>query len=241
MLEGYTKADVADRASGVTFHNACYEKMIGETAFKIYDTVGLDEGPAGTVPAKTAIENLYRLIRHLDDGVNLLVYVMRASRITSTARENYMMFYDIFCDRKVPIVIIITGLENRESMDGWWQENVAIFKERQMVFSGHACITATEGKQKDGVTSYAVEYEDSRWRVESLISRSFNVDPWKLPTAPWFTSVAIGLYNIFAHLFGFNPKAYARELSQALQKYAGLSQEEALKEARRIESSSHSH
>jgi hypothetical protein len=71
--------------------------------------------------------------------------------------------------------------------------------------------------------------------IESLILRSFSVEPWKLQAAPWFASVAVGLYNLFAHLFGFNPKAYARELAKALQEYGGLSADEAVKETKNIQ------
>jgi predicted GTPase len=241
MLEGDIKAPVSDRATGVTFQNACYKKMIGRTTFSIFDTVGLNEGSAGTVTAKDAVEGLYRLIHQLDDGVNLLVYVMRASRVTRTTQQNYEMFFDVFCRRKVPIVIVITGLENRTEMDKWWEENKATFDNQNMAFSGHACITATEGKQKDGVSSFGVEYEDSKWEVESLILRSFSIDPWKLPTESWFTSVAMGLHNIFATVFGFKPKVYAHELCQALQTYGGLSYEEAMAEAKKIASSSRYH
>ena len=233
MLEGDRKAPVADHAAGVTSKNTCYERNIHGKTFKIHDTVGLDEGSAGTVPAKTAIESLYRLIRDLDDGINLLVYVVRASPIQCTTKKNYHMYYDIFCRGKVPIVVIITGLENREPMDGWWEENEATFHKCQMAFDGHACITSTEGKR--GEVTISTKYEASKVEVESLILRSFSADPWKLPTTSWFTSVAMGLYNVFARLFGFNHKLFARELCRAMQECGGLSSSQAMMEAQEIE------
>jgi hypothetical protein len=107
-----------------------------------------------------------------------------------------------------------------------------------MTFGGHACITATEGKQKGGVSSFAVEYEDSKWEVESLILRSFSVDPWKMPAISWFASVVIKVHNTLAAVLGFEPKAYARELYHALQAYGGLSAREAMTEANKIASNS---
>jgi hypothetical protein len=121
-------------------------------------------------------------------------------------------------------------------MGDWWKDNEAAFKRHNMTFSGHACVTATEGKQRTGTVSHLSEYEESKVEVESLILRSFSLHPWNLPAAPWFASVAIGLYNVFAHLFGFNPKVFAHELCQALQEYGRLSPDAAVMEARRIQS-----
>jgi predicted GTPase len=235
MLEGDTRAVVSDRAVGVTFNNKRYEKQIQGSTFHIFDTVGLNEGSAGTVSAKTAIEALYRLMHQLDDGVSLLVYVTRAPRITRTARKNYEMFFDIFCHRKVPIVVIVTGLENQTEMNQWWDKNEAAFLKRGFFFNGHACVTATRGKKmEDGSFAFGVEYEDSKWAVESLICRSCMDVPWKVPTKSWLGSVAISAYNVLAAAFGLEPKAIARELYKALHICGGFSREDAVREANKI-------
>src|ERR1700730_10509355 len=91
MLEGNDKAEVSSSAKGVTFTSAQYQKTISGTLFKVFDTAGLNEGAAGAVPARAASKGLSQLLRQLEGSLNLLVYVMRAPRITETAQKNYEM------------------------------------------------------------------------------------------------------------------------------------------------------
>ena len=239
MLEGDKQASVSDKATGVTFSNIRYEKTIRGSIYSVFDTVGLNEGALGTVSPRTAIEQLYKLMLQLSDGVHLLVYVMRAPRITSVAEQNYTMFFDIFCDQKVPIVALITGLEDRDDdMDGWWTENEKVFEGHNMSFKGHACITATRGKLKGETYSYAAEYETSKDRVESLILDSCAEEPWVMPTRTWFASTVIRMRNIFATFLGIEPTVLANELYRALRSYGELSDREARKKAKEIEKSS---
>ena len=231
MLDGGQMALVSDAAVGVTFSNTRYEKTIGGSAFNVFDTIGLNEGSAGKVPARDAIEALYKLMLQLADGVHLLVYVMRAPRITQFAQHNYNLFFDIFCNKKVPIVIIVTGLEDRDDMDQWWIENKDTFNLYGMSFSGHACITATRGKQMDGVYSYADEYKASKKRVETLLSVSWSETSYKLPTQSWFASTIIKMRSVFANALGIGPTVLSDELYRALRLYGGLSDREARKRA----------
>ena len=103
----------------------------------------------------------------LDDGVNLLVYVMRAPRIVATAKANYELFFETFCYGQVPIVIVVTGLEDKDDMDKWWEENKSVFDDYKMPFSGSACITATQGKLLKGgylLTRPSTKCRSGRWR-----------------------------------------------------------------------------
>jgi len=120
MLAGESKAKVGSDALGVTFQTDSYPIQIRGKSFKMYDTVGLSEGDSGTISASMAIGNLYQLIREVDGGVSLLVYVLRGPRLRSAARKNYRMFYEIFCMKQVPIVIVITGLEEQDDIQAWW-------------------------------------------------------------------------------------------------------------------------
>lgn len=90
------------------------------TPFNIFDTAGLDEGDAGTVPKQDAIIQLYKLIDSLDAGVSLLIFCMRGPRIKDAAYKNWRFFHEIVCRRQVPIVVAITGLEQEpDPMDNW--------------------------------------------------------------------------------------------------------------------------
>ena len=179
--------------------------------------------------ARDAIEELYQLIRQLDDGVTLLVFVMRG-RIKATTEDNYRLFYDIFCDKQVPIVMVVTGLEELDDMGQWWFENKPAFDQYKMSFKAVACITATKGKCRKGVYSYGVEYEESKLKVEDLIHRHYMWVPWKKPTVPWFISILARLGNVFAQYFGVKP-----DLQEALHTYGGLLEKEAKEKAREME------
>ena len=94
MLPGGShEATVSSSAKGVTFKHERYEKDIGDHRINVFDTVGLGEGKSGTVPAAKTIELLYRLMCGLKDGINLLVYVVRGPRLSSSIRKtmNYSM------------------------------------------------------------------------------------------------------------------------------------------------------
>ena len=142
---------------------------------------------------------------------------MRAPRIKATTEDNYRLFYEIFCDEQVPIVMIVTGLEEMDDMDQWWSKNKPAFDRYNMSFAAVACITATKGKCRRGVYLYGAEYEESKWKVEDLIYRRHMPVPWKKPTTPWFVSILARLGNIFARYFGVK-----FDLQEALHTYGGL-------------------
>ena len=79
-------------------------------------------------------------------GINLLVYVVRNDkRRGENLLKNYSLIRRVFCDSKVPIVIIITGCENERPT--WGSENE--LSQAGMAFNGHACVCAIEGRNRD--------------------------------------------------------------------------------------------
>jgi len=50
-----------------------------------------------------------------EHSVNLIIYCIRGSRLTDIVRVNY----DLVSGIKVPIILIVTGLEQEENMDDW--------------------------------------------------------------------------------------------------------------------------
>ena len=226
-------AKVNGDAKGVTFRHERYEKDIGGCHLNIFDTVGLNEGCKGTVSAPRAIEGLYRLMRGLDGGVSLLVYVVRGPRLKKSVRDNYEMFHEIFCEKKVPIVLVITGLEHEEDMDDWWKRNEATFGEEKMWFSGAACITATRGRRD----LLAQEYEESRIKVENLILKHCPKTPWLPPAgggASWLGRFLVNNHNKLARIFHFEVKVFATSLYQALKSCGGMDDKQAREVANKI-------
>ncbi|KAG1886598.1 P-loop containing nucleoside triphosphate hydrolase protein [Suillus subluteus] len=139
-------AETSDNATGCTLDHKRYPVTISDQRFVLFDTAGLGEGPAGTVPDAVAKRQLKRLLRNLmssrspSDGIDLLVYCV-SFKTTALVRA-YNTFYSEVCKKKVPIVVVITGLENEPNMENWWDNNKGKFK--SMHFAAHACVTALQ-------------------------------------------------------------------------------------------------
>jgi len=170
MLMGEPVAAVSNQAVGCTYASTKFRATIDDREVMLYDTAGLNEAKAGTVSPEQAVQNLRLLVNDLKT-VNLLVYCIRGTRYRKIVGDNYNIFCNTICggDRKVPVVLVVTGLENEENMDGWWNDNKEDYDE--MEFCGHACITATRGRTfKDG-SGYIFQdiYDDSKGKVMLLL------------------------------------------------------------------------
>ncbi|KAG1741961.1 hypothetical protein EDB19DRAFT_687329 [Suillus lakei] len=138
-------AKTSSSATGCTFTYERHPVEISGQRFALYDTAGLNEGTAGTVPAAKAEEKLKSLLHELmgpgSDGISLLVYCVRSTRARHALTRNYNMFFSAICRKKVPIVLVVTGLENEPVMENWWKINGQEFDKRGMHFEDHACVT----------------------------------------------------------------------------------------------------
>ncbi|OAX31803.1 P-loop containing nucleoside triphosphate hydrolase protein, partial [Rhizopogon vinicolor AM-OR11-026] len=175
MLTGEPVAAVSNQAVGCTYESTKYRATIDGREVMLYDTAGLNEAEAGTVSPQRAIQNLRSLVEDLKT-VNLLVYCIRGTRFRKIVADNYNIFRRMICGRargpKVPIVLVITGLENEDNMDDWWKDNRAYFDQYKMEFCGHVCITATRGRAlKDG-SRYIFQdlYDTSKEKVMELLA-----------------------------------------------------------------------
>jgi len=170
LIVGKDVAETSSGAMGCTFESKPYPVEVEGVPLVLWDTSGLNEGEKGKVAAKNAVSQVYHLIRSLENnGVSLLVFCVRGPRIRETTIENYQLFFSTFCLAKVPIVLVVTGLENEDPMDAWWLKNKDTFDIQGMLFHGHACVTATKGKIKKGRYIHEEEFEESRVKVRKLI------------------------------------------------------------------------
>ncbi|RXW15613.1 hypothetical protein EST38_g10240 [Candolleomyces aberdarensis] len=179
--EGTNQSDsevipISSGAVGCTFSSNGYEAVFNEERYMLWDTAGLNEGVRGTVTHRESVENLAMLLHNLGGKIHLLVYCIRGKRFRQVIKDNYELFYRRFCRSQVPIVVVITGLENEEpDMENWWTENEWEFRKYGLAFKDHACITATRGKAtKDGGYMFDEEYNLSQERVRSLIETSYD-------------------------------------------------------------------
>ena len=191
LTAGYAIAPISSRPIGCTFQSMRYTVDIGGMLFNLHDTAGLDEANGGTVAKHEAIVQLYTLLRRLNTGVSLLVFCMRGPRIKESGVKNWRLFLEIICQRKVPIVLVVTGLENEENgMDYWWTQNKEYFMRYQMYPNGVACIRATRGKKMTwGGYRFDEEYAESQFKMREAIRAVYLRTPWQVPTAEWFKEI----------------------------------------------------
>jgi small GTP-binding protein len=155
-----------------TFESKSYDTTLKNKRIRLWDTAGLTEKQMGMIATGKAIRHLNHLLKGLADGISLLVLCIRAPKIKIEDRQNYKMFYEGLCRQKVPIVLVVTGLEEEDRMENWWDRNEGVFHVQQMSFYGHACITAIKGKRrKDDEHMFAREYEESRRKVLELVEQ----------------------------------------------------------------------
>ena len=172
MLMGEPVAAVSNQAVGCTYEINEFRATIAGQEVILHDTPGLNEAEAGTVPPEQAVHNLRSLAKKLGT-VSLLMYCIRGIRFRKIVAINYNIFHDTIrgSDREVPVLLVITGLENEENMENWWKTNQADFV--GMKFCGHACITATKGRLlKDG-TGYTFQdqYDASKKKLKDLLAQ----------------------------------------------------------------------
>ncbi|KIJ68034.1 hypothetical protein HYDPIDRAFT_185960, partial [Hydnomerulius pinastri MD-312] len=139
--------------------------------FGVWDTAGLNQGTYGTVPAEKAEAYLKQLLCDLVQAgsIELLVYCVRGMRIR----------------KKVPIVIVVTGLENQEeSMKSWWQHNERDFASFGMRFDGHACVTTLEGIVNPSPTLER-RLAESKVSVTNLITSKCRTQQWRAAERSW--------------------------------------------------------
>jgi len=200
MITGAPCASVSSAAVGCTFESVPYDAELSGRKYRLWDTVGLNEGEQGNVSADRAIESLQELVLNLQSGgVSLLVYCIRGSRLRDIVKINYDIFSKVICGGQVPIVIVVTGLENEDNMEDWWTDNAVDFDDRGMRFAGHACITTAKGKiMKDGRHMFEEEYNQSVKLVHDLIIGCCPETSWKSDSSRWFGNIVENMRQMYA-------------------------------------------
>ncbi|KAG1785545.1 P-loop containing nucleoside triphosphate hydrolase protein [Suillus plorans] len=145
-------------------------------SYTVFETIGLDESQLEIKAYLESVENAYKLVRELDrrGGIDLLLFCVRAGKITTTLQGNYWLFHEFLCKKKVPIVLAVTSLEREQRMEDWWERNEGTFNKYQIKVAGHACITAANRSDD----RHKGLYEESRITIRNLV-KNFTADGQK--------------------------------------------------------------
>lgn len=145
--------------------------------YTFWDTPGLQ----GNVSTQNALSSLYQLAP--GQGVNLIMYCVAGSRSTDMIRVNYDLFWGIIYQGRVPIVLVVTGLELESDMDQWWKKNEEAVLRLGMIFEGHACVTTI---RKSNL--YEEKFRMSEEKVWKLVQEHCNPVPWN-PSQDWLSKI----------------------------------------------------
>ena len=189
LIAGTKVTETSSGALGCTLEYQRHLLDLGDDKVAIWDTAGLDEGTQGSVPADKAEAYLKQLLHALakHDGVDLLIYCVRGSRVRAALLTNYHIFYSAICRKKVPIAIVITGLENQEGdMETWWYNNASQFTALKMFFYGHACVTTLEPLVENPIVDERRKI--SRVAVTKMIINTCRAQQWRPLERSWVES-----------------------------------------------------
>ncbi|KAG1741410.1 P-loop containing nucleoside triphosphate hydrolase protein [Suillus paluster] len=169
LMAGQDIAVTSPDAQRCTTHWQDYTIEFDGESYNVFDTAGLEEPQLGLAQYLETVLDAYKLVQSLErqGGIDLVLFCMRAGRVTATLQSNYRLFHEFLCEKKVPIVIVVTHLEDEDSgMDDWWKRNERAFLEEKIHFPGHACITTA-----DGGGSYPRLYKESRDTIHDVIKK----------------------------------------------------------------------
>lgn len=224
-------ARTSSSPNGCTFRHEIYNPVVHGRHVILVDTAGLNEGDGhnGTVNHAAAVAEFYRLMTKLDGGIDLLMFCMRGPRIKTSMHANWKVFHEIICKKKVPIVLIVTGLEEEEDMDAWWTTNEGAFNKQGLYPDATACITATRGKRlKNGTYRFEEEFKESQTKVRNIIDQQLKLhSKQSADTKPTVYEIIQRLLSFFGigtreadriieqyHMIGEEAKKFKEELAR---------------------------
>jgi energy-coupling factor transporter ATP-binding protein EcfA2 len=225
LIAGKKVARTSPDMQRCTMHWQEYDIGFGDASYKVFDTVGLEAPQLGIKEYLDFVENAYQLIKQLDKrgGIDLLLFCVRAGRVTATLQSNYRLFHEFLCEKRIPIVLAITNLEREKRMEDWWERNQGTFEKCQIQVAGHACITAAnrlDGRHKD-------LYEESRITIRKLI-KEFTTDGQKQAWTGGH-NLFVSLMRKLKELLVGSPRVRMKDLVPHLTKRCGISREVAKK------------
>lgn len=183
-IVGRPVAKTSNDVFGCTNENAPYSVTLDTgVGINLWDTIGLDEGTAGKVPADQAKQRLQLFLQRIEasEGVDLLLYCIRGASGTKNLPmkrghwEKYKFVFEDVCKKRAPIALIVTHLESYNpsgDMDTWWDHNEGRISELGFQFCSHACI-AILPPELLGTNGDFNRAEISRHRLQDLLLRNF--------------------------------------------------------------------
>lgn len=228
LIAGNKLAETSPDAGACTFTFKPYHVVLqSNRPFCIWDTIGLNEPEISHDDYLRAVKQAYKLIKELErsGGVHLLLLCMRG-RITKSLQQNYQLFARVLCEKKVPLCVVVTHLENEPCMEGWWTTNEEVFKRYGISADGHACITASPGVGD----VFRDRYEESKERMCRLLLGSelkLSREGWKKEMRTWLADLLGKMAKMLPLRQRCSCQPTSQELMEKLVNDCGFSRKEA--------------
>ena len=229
LIAGEGLAETSDGAAPSTLSSQEYIVTFDGVKFSLHDTAGMHEAK-GSMKDKEYLQSVYQacmLISKLEQsgGISLLMFCVKGTRITSSVQETYSLFREVFCHHQVPVVTVVTHLEQYADMEQWWNKNEKHIKEYGLISDGHICITAARGYEG----MHNQKYEESGQMVRKLLLEH-SCRAWQEDRGTW-------IKRVLQYMGLLSKKPSGSKLRKLLTKRCGFSEEEAKLVAQKIEKS----
>jgi len=202
----------SDAAIGCTFDST----EIAFEEFNFIDTAGLNETDSGTVTAEASLLKLVKLLKSLQNGVALLVFVKRQGKLLAHDKANYDMFVNEMTKGAIPILCLITGCEEDAGVDmqRWPTANEAHFNAAGMEFASIVGCCAKKSSNPAFEAIFAPIRVKSKQLVLDAIRGHAAAENVELPNT---SEVLRRMWNKFCGFFGSFLKPFVL-VSESLQK-----------------------
>lgn len=165
MLCPEANARTSNDTTGCTKKEHQYTCSLGEQqSCQVHDTIGLEEGFWGFLWAPKAEKQLKTYLKKINP--HLLVYCMPG--VGSNPKKSYGRSFNKFnsvVGSRVPVVVVITNLEDFGNPEDWWSANLSALKKLDIPEStGHACVSTLPAHYSNPHL-----YRTSREAVRALI------------------------------------------------------------------------
>ncbi|EIW83670.1 hypothetical protein CONPUDRAFT_150739 [Coniophora puteana RWD-64-598 SS2] len=223
VLVGTPAAKTSQDADTCTLTSERYFAVLeslDERIITLWDTAGLSDSRLGWDSYLDAVSKANELIGELRraGGIHLLLFVMRAGRMTTLIEKNYKLFSEVLCAGKVHTGIVVTHLENEQNPEDWWRRNENALLQSNIHCNGHACISTL------AAPANSLQHDDARETITRLIRDCALIKPMIESKDVWVIRVVEWIWRAFV------PKANrprVRKLARQLQQRCGFLKGEA--------------
>lgn len=187
------RKNIAKVQSGV---NSCplqsirYDISIDGMNVCLFETVGLEKPKMKRHDYLAFLEKAYDFVNKLSaaGGIHLLLFCIRANGLTATTQSNYLLFSDVVFQTKVPIALVVIGLEREVEGGDWWSKNLAAIERYGLSNDGYACVTT----MTDHTPHQDYIYAESQKRIHELLQSPCPKTPVPEPQ-DWFLRLGNGM------------------------------------------------